>query len=843
MRKFLATIFCFLSIAIAQQHVHSSVEDYVRCMSDELERELQVNNPEFIEERDALIAQSKSLIENNPQWRTARSTIYIPVIFHVLYFDQSDNLAKDKIAANFDQINLDFQNLNPDGDEIPSDPNPSNAPYDPGIDYAFNAVRGSMQVKFVGAQGERTGDELIEGVSIRRYNISSSTVSGVAQASSLASNTSTDSGAPGGYQNGYLNIYIAPLGGNLLGQAYLGFPESVVITESVGSLENPGTISGYNRGRTLTHELGHNFTFPHTFSASNCGSPVWNDVPAQIENNRDAQIYEWPASSGDFYGRRGINSCINVTGKGDQFMNYMDYSFDDQMRMFSEEQALEGYAWAAARNWEEVVEGINVTLSSSVSYATSADGFSINVNFAESVTGFTQDDINVSNGTIVSFNSSDGRSYSFDIEAISDGEVEVYIPENSVIGDSSGFNNFESNRISILVDRENPIAGTFSIDNLEDSQYIVKNGNVKLTLSNFDDSTTGIANYYVSIGLSPSTKEIIADQPFSTNNIQLSNLLLADYQQYYINIYATDQVGLSSDVVSKTFYFFGSLLGDTNGDWVIDFDDYKAFIAGYPGIDIAPVTGSMPYLFPNFDGVSDEKDANQFKALWLWSLEENGLSTPNYTVQGTNPFLRILNDQLILRFPDESESIQVYFEYNPDRYLINFQPSNILNEMVLSASSSETGVAHVEIGNLNPTSETKRNEVNFNFENLSDTYEFIKVSYAAYDNNNSLLSEGYNLIQTAPSTYRLGQSYPNPFRESGTTIEFDLTTTARITMVIIDIRGRIVRTLIDNEEKFGYQSVLWDAKNDNGDTVSSGVYFYQIQSDVFNSVGKLLFVK
>jgi flagellar hook assembly protein FlgD len=62
-------------------------------------------------------------------------------------------------------------------------------------------------------------------------------------------------------------------------------------------------------------------------------------------------------------------------------------------------------------------------------------------------------------------------------------------------------------------------------------------------------------------------------------------------------------------------------------------------------------------------------------------------------------------------------------------------------------------------------------------------------------------------------------------------------------MVIIDIRGRIVRTLIDNEEKFGYQSVLWDAKNDNGDTVSSGVYFYQIQSDAFNSVGKLLFVK
>ena len=62
-------------------------------------------------------------------------------------------------------------------------------------------------------------------------------------------------------------MYIAPLTGGLLGQAYLGWPESVVITGSVGSVENPGTISGYERGRTLSHELGHNFTYNHIFNA------------------------------------------------------------------------------------------------------------------------------------------------------------------------------------------------------------------------------------------------------------------------------------------------------------------------------------------------------------------------------------------------------------------------------------------------------------------------------------------------------------------------------------------------------------------------------------------------
>jgi len=98
-------------------------------------------------------------------------------------------------------------------------------------------------------------------------------------------------------------------------------------------------------------------------------------------------------------------------------------------------------------------------------------------------------------------------------------------------------------------------------------------------------------------------------------------------------------------------------------------------------------------------------------------------------------------------------------------------------------------------------------------------------------------------LQTAPSTYRLSQSYPNPFTSGGTTIDFDMPATERITMVIIDIRGRVVRTLIDNEERFGYQSIQWDAKNDDGDDVSSGVYFYQIRSSNFNAVGKLVFVK
>jgi hypothetical protein len=853
MLKKLLILFLFVGFSFSQHsHSHShnhDGEEYIRCATDELEQELQLLNPEFIAERDAQIEKARQLLRDNPQWRTdssTQNTIYIPVVFHVLYFNNGDNTSAFQIGANFDQINLDFQNLNPDGDEIPSAPNPSDAPYDPGVDYSHQAVRGTHNVVFVGAQGETSGSQLIEGTTILRYQISSSSISGVSDASSTASSITPDQsswpGGSGGYKNGYLNIYIAPLTGGLLGQAYLGFPESVVLNDSVGSVENPGSAGGYNRGRTLTHELGHNFTFNHIFNSSNCGDSLWNDIPAQYVNNRGANIYEWPTGSGNFWGRDGENSCISSTGKGDQFMNYMDYVYDDQMRMFSEEQALDGYAWAQSRTWAEVVSGVNTQISSSVSYTTSDDGFTVDVNFGEEVSGFTQEDLVLTNATVTNFNDADGTNFSFDVEAIVDGEVKVSIAENSCIGVTSGDYNFASNEVVVIVDRVVPIAGTVSIDNIQDSQYITKAPNLNLSLDNFTDATSGIGLYYISVGLSPSGQEILPFTAFSDADVNLNSLGLLDYQQYYVNVYAQDLVGLNSSTVSSSFYYFGSLLGDSNNDWIIDFEDYAYFIANYPGVDIAPVTGSAPYFFPNFDGISDANDLAMFESMWNWSINENGRTVPNYALQGESPFLRILNGQLIVRFPQEASTAQFYFEYDTEKYLIDYLSSNLNNNVVLTANNQEDGIIQVESADYRLDRSTPL-EMTFSFQNLTDTYEFMRVSYSSYNKSNQLVSEGYNLIQTAPSTYRLSQSYPNPFSEGGTTIEFDMPVTEKITMVILDIRGRVVRTLIDKEQRFGYQSVVWDAKNDDGDDVSSGVYFYQIRSSNFNAVGKLVFVK
>ena len=269
------------------EHEHNH-NGFVRCAADELERELQLINPEFIKKRDEFY----DLVHaNEERFRTEqRTTVDIPVIFHVLYYDSDDNISASQIGENFNQLNDDFKLENADKDNIPSSANSADATFDPSIDYSHYDVRGTHDINFVGFDGETEGSDLTENT-IRRYNIGQQTVSGVSEASTLASSTATDSGVSGGYQEGYLNIYIAPLTGGLLGQAYLGFPEAVVLGSSVGSLDSPGTASGYNRGRTLTHEIGHNFTYNHVFNSASCDDQEWSDIPAQFVNNRDAETY------------------------------------------------------------------------------------------------------------------------------------------------------------------------------------------------------------------------------------------------------------------------------------------------------------------------------------------------------------------------------------------------------------------------------------------------------------------------------------------------------------------------------------------------------------------------
>ena len=97
-------------------------------------------------------------------------------------------------------------------------------------------------------------------------------------------------------------------------------------------------------------------------------------------------------------------------------------------------------------------------------------------------------------------------------------------------------------------------------------------------------------------------------------------------------------------------------------------------------------------------------------------------------------------------------------------------------------------------------------------------------------------------IAPEPGKLILHQNYPNPFNPS-TTISYNLPKTGPVRMDIYNIKGQLVKTLVNDHKTAGSHSVIWDGKDDNGRAASTGVYFYRIVTPDKVLTNKMLMVK
>ena len=93
-----------------------------------------------------------------------------------------------------------------------------------------------------------------------------------------------------------------------------------------------------------------------------------------------------------------------------------------------------------------------------------------------------------------------------------------------------------------------------------------------------------------------------------------------------------------------------------------------------------------------------------------------------------------------------------------------------------------------------------------------------------------------------PESFTLYQNYPNPFNPS-TEIRFDLTEAASVRLTVYNLLGQEVRSLVDRTLPAGRHVAVWDACDDQGRKVSSGIYFYSLVSDTFSARKKMLLLK
>jgi len=97
-------------------------------------------------------------------------------------------------------------------------------------------------------------------------------------------------------------------------------------------------------------------------------------------------------------------------------------------------------------------------------------------------------------------------------------------------------------------------------------------------------------------------------------------------------------------------------------------------------------------------------------------------------------------------------------------------------------------------------------------------------------------------IREIPSEFSLSQNYPNPFNPT-TSIKYGISENARVSLVVYNVLGQAVRTLVNADQESGFYTVRWDGTNDFGSKVSSGIYIYRISAGKFTSTVKMNLLK
>ncbi|MBT9393240.1 T9SS type A sorting domain-containing protein [Hymenobacter sp. NST-14] len=239
----------------------------------------------------------------SPTARRTAAVITIPVVMHVLYNTSAQNVPDAQIQAQIDVLNKDFAKTNTDAALIPA---------------AFAGAAANTNIQFVLARRDPSG-RATTGIIRKSTRVKSWSANDAMKTSKRAGSDPWDTSK-------YLNIWVCNLGQGLLG--YAQFPGGAASTDGVVVLYSSlpgGTAAPYNKGRTGTHEVGHWLNLRHIWGDASCGNDLVSDTPTQQTSN---------------YGCPSFPKVTCSNGpNGDMFMNYMDYTDDACMYMFSNGQS------------------------------------------------------------------------------------------------------------------------------------------------------------------------------------------------------------------------------------------------------------------------------------------------------------------------------------------------------------------------------------------------------------------------------------------------------------------------------------------------------------------------
>ncbi len=292
MRTFILCWTAILLMAVNIQNVNAQRN----CATKDL-TQLQQDDPKHAEQL-RLIEEHTQRFINKSSEEKINGVITIPVVVHVIYQSNAQNISDAQIQSQMQVLNDDFRRMNSDANNTWSQ-------------------AADTEIEFCLATVDPNGNAT-SGITRKYYNRSEW---GTNDAMKYSSNGGVDAWS----RDSYLNMWICNIGGGILGYAQFPGSGSAATDGVVMSPQYFGTIGSaqapFDGGRTTTHEVGHWLNLRHIWGDGNC--------------NADDFVSDTPTSDAANYGcSTGHVSCSST----DMVQNYMDYSDDGCMNLFTQGQ-------------------------------------------------------------------------------------------------------------------------------------------------------------------------------------------------------------------------------------------------------------------------------------------------------------------------------------------------------------------------------------------------------------------------------------------------------------------------------------------------------------------------
>ena len=327
--KFFLFVALFTSLInkIGAQHLISNkliVPDKRTCGTLDHHDYLKQTRPNYEKDFDEYNKMLEHYLEtnrNNTGLNSTNAVITIPVVIHVVYRTATENITDAQAISQFSVLNADFQRTNADTT----------------LGSAFYGAAGRVNFQFCLAQRDPNGNPTT-GVVHKQTTVTTFSTNDAVKFTAQGGDNAWD-------VTRYMNIWVCNLGASLLG--YGEFP-TTALSNTWGLVLNytcTGTIgtaqAPFDLGRTGTHEFGHCFNLFHIWGDDNgacTGSDQCTDTP-----NQGAENYGCPTLP-------KTDNCT-AAAPGVMCMNYMDYTDDACMVMFSKQQCTRMLAVVSNPPW------------------------------------------------------------------------------------------------------------------------------------------------------------------------------------------------------------------------------------------------------------------------------------------------------------------------------------------------------------------------------------------------------------------------------------------------------------------------------------------------------------